>query len=476
MINVNKKFGWLGRILAGLMAIALVVLMAVSSMAATTTGTIDDGGEYYSGSAYFAPIKIAGSPVTRTVYNKYKWKVTVDQGKSYLEEYKIDKDEDVYGLSFETKRKSGGDYKTVSGTIRATDKTTKEDIDIDFEFEILYGDKEYVDSDEITLKEKESRTLTFEEGTEEATITFDKYAEFEVEITRDIEVDLRYSTDDVDAIVNANPSADLQFLTFKGKPSFHKTGTFTGICDLAYLYSYDANGNVTLLAKDTYDEEPEYETKTLGWYVFSDKPLVNGNGTSASTNNGNNGTKPTSGTTVAGTEIGLSIAGMNAMSAPTGFYMFTTSNAESYITPAGYNSIKSVFSGKHLVFRRMDANGSVIAQTMLPVNSSYNLTSNFKVGISDPITDTPQMFKKWFNINMVGFRTAQTGNFNTPVEYAIKLNLNGMDTSKLKAWVYDKAANSYYTVVNPKISVDSAGYLHITIQRGGDVLISDGTL
>ncbi len=98
-------------------------------------------------------------------------------------------------------------------------------------------------------------------------------AEVVTDVTNTKKVVLGYTNDDIAAVAEAYPNADLDFVNMTGK--FKKTADVIVYADLgSYLYKYE-NGALTKVDAE-YDEWEEgfvFTTKTLGSYVISNVEL-----------------------------------------------------------------------------------------------------------------------------------------------------------------------------------------------------------
>jgi hypothetical protein len=59
---------------------------------------------------------------------------------------------------------------------------------------------------------------------------------------------------------------------------------------------------------------------------------------------------------------------------------------------------------------------------------------------------------------------------------AAKVDLAGMDTTKLVLYAYDPKANSYRKLAAPAYWIDANGYLRFTTSYAGDIIIAQGEL
>ena len=83
----------------------------------------------------------------------------------------------------------------------------------------------------------------------------------------------------MDALIEANPEANMDFFTLKAAPRFNKIGEMTIYADgdvFKYIYEVDKDGQLKEV-NATYDEDEEgfvFKTRQLGSYVMSDIELV----------------------------------------------------------------------------------------------------------------------------------------------------------------------------------------------------------
>ena len=100
-------------------------------------------------------------------------------------------------------------------------------------------------------------------------------AEFEVDVTGQGRLNLTWNTEFDSEIADKDKSANMDFLTFTGAPSFNKNGTMYIYADAdTFLYQV-VDGKLEAVDAE-YDEDYEawtFKTRTLGRYVISDKEL-----------------------------------------------------------------------------------------------------------------------------------------------------------------------------------------------------------
>ncbi len=89
---------------------------------------------------------------------------------------------------------------------------------------------------------------------------------------------------------------------------------------------------------------------------------------------------------------------------------------------------------------------------------------------------TKSLFEKYFSNKVLTIHLDQTGAWGQSVEVAAKVDLTGMDVTRLMLYSYDKATNTYRRIEKPAYWVDINGYLHFNTPYAGDIVISEGPL
>lgn len=92
------------------------------------------------------------------------------------------------------------------------------------------------------------------------------------------------------------------------------------------------------------------------------------------------------------------------------------------------------------------------------------------------VDQTYKLFTKWCGNKLQVIHFDQQTDWESSVEIAAKVNLNGIDTARLNFYSYDKKANHYKRIVNPEYRIDTNGYLHFVTPYAGDIIISEGEL
>ncbi len=96
--------------------------------------------------------------------------------------------------------------------------------------------------------------------------------------------------------------------------------------------------------------------------------------------------------------------------------------------------------------------------------------------VSGPEVDKYRaFFEKWFSNKIRTIHFDHAGKWEQPVHIAAKVDLAGMDTSKLCFYYYDPKLNKY-TRFYPEYWIDANGFLHFITEYAGEIIISEGEL
>ena len=155
-------------------------------------------------------------------------------------------------------------------------KTTSQRDDNKVTLGFTYGydiDKTQSGSYEIT---KDTTVVDFDDNDTDVDITWgEDVAYFEVNVAGQGKLNLAYNVDFNKEVADLDKSANMDFLTFEGNPTFNKNGTL-------YIYAaedtflYEVKDGKLVAVDAEYDEDYEawtFKTRTLGAYVISDKEL-----------------------------------------------------------------------------------------------------------------------------------------------------------------------------------------------------------
>jgi hypothetical protein len=83
-------------------------------------------------------------------------------------------------------------------------------------------------------------------------------------------------------------------------------------------------------------------------------------------------------------------------------------------------------------------------------------------------------FRKWFSNDLQAVSLRQTGDLKTTMSIAVKLS-DIKNTDDLYFYYYNEKTNKYKRF-KTNYRLDSNGFLHFFINKGGNIIISDGKL
>lgn len=206
-----------------------------------------------------------------------------------------------------------------------------------------------------------------------------------------------------------------------------------------------------------------------------------GGGSSSGSTPPATGTSPNvdSAGTVNQTAITDEAAAALAGAAPGGTAVVRTQNATS-ITPATLSALADAAEGKNIVLHADTMSGNAV-QGRIYVDPAKlaDVKEPIKLGVyteSTKTAATTSLFEKFFSNNVATVSFEQQGSLGARLEVAAKVDLTGMDVTKLVLYSYDKATNTYRRIETPAYWVDKNGYLHFTTALAGDIIISEGPL
>ena len=119
---------------------------------------------------------------------------------------------------------------------------------------------------------------------------------------------------------------------------------------------------------------------------------------------------------------------------------------------------------------------NVIVSRMYVDPATYTLPTDLKTNIITNVPTVKAHFNKYFKnkLQVVGF--TQQGSLGTNIAAAVKLDFNGMDTSRLILYGYDAVQNRYSILSDQTYFIDVNGYLHFTTSEGDYIIVSEGQL
>jgi hypothetical protein len=87
-----------------------------------------------------------------------------------------------------------------------------------------------------------------------------------------------------------------------------------------------------------------------------------------------------------------------------------------------------------------------------------------------------KLFEKWFSNQIRAIHFDQDGKWEKPVKIAAKIDLAGIDTTKMVFYYYDPKKNSFRKLEAPAYWIDANGYLRFTTEYAGEIVISEDAL
>lgn len=122
---------------------------------------------------------------------------------------------------------------------------------------------------------------------------------------------------------------------------------------------------------------------------------------------------------------------------------------------------------------------TVVSRWYIDPAKAANLTGKLNLDVkvdAKSVAATINTFGKYFSNDVAVVGLGQKGSFGMSMDLAVKVDLSGLDTSKLTFYTYDKATGVYAPIAAPAYFVDKNGYLHFTTSVGGDIVITDSPL
>lgn len=244
----------------------------------------------YGKTVYIPLIDADGNKVTQSdAVSGLKVTAKWDQNGKYVKSTEIVKKDDYYHIAIVTQG-SETKEKDVEGTLTLTGKAYSTPTDASKDQKKVKAEKAEIDVtltmgfDKATDLEADDTGKIFnfedlDEQDEETEITFteDDDVTFTVDTTHQGEIVIAMDTDEIEAVEDAYPSANLDFFNFNGA-TFRKTGTLLLPGEEGqFVYEYKDGALQAVNAKwDSYEEAFVLKTKTLGQYVISDVELAVG--------------------------------------------------------------------------------------------------------------------------------------------------------------------------------------------------------
>jgi len=118
-------------------------------------------------------------------------------------------------------------------------------------------------------------------------------------------------------------------------------------------------------------------------------------------------------------------------------------------------------------------------QVRVSINDPRAMTGDVLVSAWVTGTDVNRvrnLFERFFSNDVRVVRFDHTAEWGQTVRVAARVDLTGMDVEGLYFYSYDSAANTFRLIVEPNYRIDANGFLWFNTDRGGSVIVSDGTL
>ena len=230
-------------------------------------------------------VNTAANEITKSLAGKYnvyaEWKVgeLEDLDIQYRKVQLFDGDWDQTGYRYVVEinvpELDAAKTYDVAGEIKvAKTKTAAKDAEA-FNLDATVGHVDTIEEDSYNITDES--IVKFDKDLSDVELTWgeDEVAMFEVNVAGQGKLNLAYNVDFNKEVADLDKSANMDFLTFEGNPSFNKNGTLYIYAD-ADTYLYQVVDGKLKAVNAEYDEDYEawtFKTRTLGAYVISDKEL-----------------------------------------------------------------------------------------------------------------------------------------------------------------------------------------------------------
>ena len=286
-------------------------------------------------------------------------------------------------------------------------------------------------------------------------------------------INLYSTTSTIQALANKYPKYELKYLTFSTSTTFNENSILR-IYAPGKNYLYSTN-NFNELKKLSFVRSGDYlvlsNVRTLETYVMSKEELPNvaaGSGTSGGS------TTPAGGALTA-TQAGTAAdAAFASGGSSVRFTNVSDVPLDAMKTIASKASAKGIAAVTHM--DTVTTTGAI--ETRLYVYPARATKAFSAVARLDDATvsGVRSTFGNWFKNRVAVIWLGQSDGYGMSVQVATKLNLSGMDTTKLYFYTYSSSTNSYAPIASPSYWIDGSGYLHFTTTVGNYVIVSEGAL
>lgn len=272
------------KLFAGVLILAMILSMSLTAMASELISITLEGEDYETGcfvpgKTYYLEAMDGKYQIDDDFFKFFKTKIDIlDDGKKYVTGAKFQKMRDgYYRLTFKVNPSYG--YKNnvdIEMHITATDKKDSDNTYTTvLNFTVGYGGAITCSDDEMTIYSKQP-LVEFDEYLKGKTTTiyFDDYGSYTFKVGAARMINFAHTTEPNTAVENANPSADLTFLDFYGRPTFGTEGTLRIYAPGAkYLYKVGSDNSLTRVIAPKNNDDFVVKTSGLYSYVASNIAL-----------------------------------------------------------------------------------------------------------------------------------------------------------------------------------------------------------
>lgn len=271
-----------------LLALSVALSMSVCMMFSASASEVvhiemdgsDSNGLYTPGITYYWPAYDGGSRMTDEYMDVYKTKIEVTEGKKYVSGVKLVRRGDgYYYFTFRGNPAYAYDENAdVEVVITSIDRQDKEYVyTTTLNFGIGYGGVAYIDQSSYDV-DSSLPVIEIDDSINACTLNFDDVASYHVDLGPSSKAkryyNVAFTTEENEQIVEANPDANMTFVSFYARPLFPKSGVLKIYApDARYLYTYDSYHELVRIDAPNNNGYFGLNTNQLSNYVASDIPL-----------------------------------------------------------------------------------------------------------------------------------------------------------------------------------------------------------
>lgn len=151
------------------------------------------------------------------------------------------------------------------------------------------------------------------------------------------------------------------------------------------------------------------------------------------------------------------------------------------LSAAQMSRIASWGAGRTVQLKLATSNASGGVQGQISLNPALftGITVDLKLGVytaDAEVGAVEDKIARWYVNDAAVVHMSHTGALPATVNMAAKVDLSGLDTTKLHFYVYDPVNNTMSRISNPAYAVDQNGFLHWSTAAAGDIIITDSPL